>query len=156
MIVNEQIQNECREPRRWCISVDNHHRDAAVPVSNFNVPERAAILFSRRALRAHSSNEYQHPAYDKRVVFVSWFTRGRARLDNPRSLFAEEIAITPGDDEKTDKRSSRTPTASDSSARYRRTTSKSTSGLSTSSTRADTAAYPRELTGAARGVANFR
>ena len=67
VIVNESIRNECREPRQMVYFVDITDERTPFAVSNFDVPEQPGNFCSRGGrFGAHASNEYQHPAYDKR------------------------------------------------------------------------------------------
>jgi hypothetical protein len=82
MIVDEQIQNECREARQFVWIADVTAESRPFNVSNFNVPEASGHFCSRGGrFGSHSSNENQPPMYAKRLVFVAWFNAGVRAID---------------------------------------------------------------------------
>jgi hypothetical protein len=159
MIVNEQILNECLEPRQMVFFVDITTETRPFSVSNYNVPEASGNFCSRGGrFGAHSSNEYQHPAYDKRVVFVSWFNAGVRALDIRDPYSPREIGYyIPAMTEKTDQRCVKDA----SGQRCKRAIQTNNvevddRGYIYIVDRADTGMHVLELTGSARSVANFR
>src|SRR3954468_10204261 len=73
-IVDEQILNECLEPRQFVWMVDVTDEKHPVAVSTFNVPESSGNFCGRGGrFGSHSSNENQPPMYAKRLLFVAWF-----------------------------------------------------------------------------------
>ena len=82
VIVDEQILNECTEPRQFVWIADVTDEAHPVVVSTFNVPEASGNFCSRGGrFGAHSSNENQPPMYAGRLVFVSWFNAGVRAID---------------------------------------------------------------------------
>jgi hypothetical protein len=106
MIVDEELANECREPRQmvWIADVTTESRPFGV--SSFTVPEASGNFCSRGGrFGSHSPNENQPPMYAKRLVFVAWFNAGVRALDirdpyHPREVGYYIPAIT----KRTDKR----------------------------------------------------
>ncbi|HXW24187.1 MAG TPA: hypothetical protein VEK73_05530 [Xanthobacteraceae bacterium] len=106
MIVDEEILNECQEPRQMVWFADVTIEKRPMIISNYTVPE-ASGNFCQRGGRfgAHSSNEFMPPMFDKKLVFVAFFNAGVRALDirdpyRPREAGYFIPAIT----EKTDKR----------------------------------------------------
>ena len=159
MIVNEQILNECLEPRQMVFFVDITTESRPFSVSNFNVPEASGNFCSRGGrFGAHASNEYQHPAYDKRIVFLSWFNAGVRALDirdpySPKEIGYYIPAITPKTDQRCvkDAAGPRCKTAIQTN-----NVEVDDRGYIYAVDRADTGMHILELTGPARRVANFR
>jgi hypothetical protein len=106
MIVNEQILNECQEPRQLVYFVDVTVETRPMVVSNFQVPE-ASGNFCERGGRfgAHSSNESMAPIFYKKVVFISYFNAGVRAVDVRDPYRPKEIGyFIPAITEATDKR----------------------------------------------------
>src|SRR5882672_7050917 len=105
-VVNEELVNECLEPRQRVFVVDVTDEKTPVGVATFNVPESAGDFCSRGGrFGSHSSNENQPPMYAKKTIFVSWFNAGVRAIDirdpfNPR----EAGYYIPATTDKTDKR----------------------------------------------------
>jgi hypothetical protein len=105
-VVNEELANECLEPRQRVFVVDVTDESTPVGVATFNVPEQPGDFCSRGGrFGAHSSNENQPPMYARRMIFVSWFNAGVRAIDirdpfNPR----EAGYYIPATTDKTDKR----------------------------------------------------
>ena len=72
MIVDEQIRNECNEPRQMVWFADVTIENRPMVVSNFKVPE-ASGNFCERGGRfgSHSSNESMAPVFYKKVAFIT-------------------------------------------------------------------------------------
>ena len=106
MIVDEQILNECQEPRQMVFFVDVTVETRPMVISNFNVPAEPGNHCERGGrFGAHSSNESMDPIYFKKVAFVTWFNGGVRAIDvrdpyNPKQIGYFIPAIT----EATDKR----------------------------------------------------
>jgi hypothetical protein len=82
VVVNEQILNECLEPRQMVFMVDITDEKVPVSVATFNVPESGGDFCARGGrFGAHSSNENQPPMYARKFVFVSWFNAGVRAID---------------------------------------------------------------------------
>jgi hypothetical protein len=106
MIVNEQILNECLEPRQMVYFMDVTVESRPMVVSNFNVPE-ASGNFCERGGRfgAHSSNESTAPIFHKKVAFFTWFNAGVRAVDIRNPYAPKEIGyFIPSITEATDKR----------------------------------------------------
>ena len=73
MIVDEQILNECQEPRQMVWFVDVTVETRPMVISNFQVPEASRAIICDRGGRfgAHSSNESMAPIFYKKVAFVT-------------------------------------------------------------------------------------
>ena len=82
VVVNEQILNECLEPRQMVFMVDITDEKVPFSVATFNVPESSGGFCARGGrFGAHSSNENQPPMYARKFVFVSWFNAGVRAID---------------------------------------------------------------------------
>ena len=128
-------------------------------ISSFNVPESPGNFCSRGGrFGAHSSNEYQHPAYDKRIVFVTWFSGGLRALDIRDPYNLKEIGYyIPAITAKTDTRCVKEA----SGERCKRAIQSNNVDVDDRGyiyvvDRADTGMHILELTGSARSVADFR
>src|SRR5205814_7567299 len=82
MIVDEEILNECQEPRQMVWFVDVTIETKPMVISNYTA-EEASGNFCQRGGRfgAHSSNEFTAPMYDKQLVFITFFNGGVRTLD---------------------------------------------------------------------------
>jgi hypothetical protein len=82
MIVDEEILNECLEPRQMVWFVDVTVETKPMVVSNYTASE-ASGNFCQRGGRfgSHSSNEFMPPMYDKKLVFVTFFNGGVRAID---------------------------------------------------------------------------
>jgi hypothetical protein len=81
-VVNEELVNECLEPRQMMFVVDITDEKAPVGVATFNVPESSGGFCSRGGrFGSHSSNENQPPMYAKKMLFVAWFNAGVRAVD---------------------------------------------------------------------------
>jgi hypothetical protein len=106
MIVDEEILNECLEPRQMVWMADITAESKPFGVGSFTVPEKSGNFCSRGGrFGSHSPNENQPPMYVNRLVFVAWFNAGVRALDirdpyHPREVGYYIPAIT----KKTDKR----------------------------------------------------
>jgi hypothetical protein len=105
-IVDEQILNECLEPRQFVWMVDVTDEKHPVAVSTFNVPESSGNFCGRGGrFGSHSSNENQPPMYAKRLLFVAWFNAGVRAIDIRDPFRPREAGYyIPATTEKTDKR----------------------------------------------------
>ena len=159
VVVNESTSNECNEPRQAVYIVDITNERTPLGIATFDVPEQPHGFCTRGGrFGAHASNEYQHPAYDKRIVFFSWFNAGVRAVDirdpyNPRELGY----YIPGMTDKTDQRCVKDA----SGMRCKRAVQTNNvevddRGYIYIVDRADTGMHILELTGSARSVANFK
>ena len=106
MIVDEQILNECQEPRQLVFFVDVTIESKPMVVSNFSVPE-ASGNFCQRGGRfgAHSSNESMAPVFYQKVAFITYFNAGVRAVDVRNPYQPREIGyFIPSITEATDKR----------------------------------------------------
>jgi hypothetical protein len=106
MIVDEEILNECQEPRQMVWFVDVTIETRPMVVSSYTASE-ASGNFCQRGGRfgAHSSNEFVAPMYDKKLVFVTFFNGGVRAVDIRDPYHPKEAGyFVPAITEKTDKR----------------------------------------------------
>ena len=106
MIVDEQIRNECSEPRQLVWFVDVTIEAHPMVISNFQVPEASGHFCDRGGrFGAHSSNESMAPIFYKKVVFISYFNAGVRAVDVRDPYHPKEIGyFIPAITEATDKR----------------------------------------------------
>jgi len=106
MIVDEQIRNECLEPRQLVWFVDVTIEAHPMVISNFQVPEASGHFCDRGGrFGAHSSNESMAPIFYKKVVFISYFNAGVRAVDVRDPWHPKEIGyFIPSITEATDKR----------------------------------------------------
>jgi hypothetical protein len=106
MIVDEQIRNECTEPRQMVWFVDVTIEAHPMVISNFQVPEEGGHFCDRGGrFGAHSSNESMAPVFYKKVVFISYFNAGVRAVDVRDPWHPKEIGyFIPSITEATDKR----------------------------------------------------
>src|SRR5262252_9209914 len=100
MIVDEEILNECQEPRQMVWFVDVTIETHPMVVSSYTASE-ASGHFCERGGRfgAHSSNESAAPVFYEKLVFITFFNAGVRALDirdpfNPREVGHFIPAIT--------------------------------------------------------------
>lgn len=106
MIVDEQIRNECEEPRQMVWFADVTIEAHPMIISNFQVPE-ASGHFCERGGRfgSHSSNESMAPIFYKKVAFIAYFNAGVRAVDVRDPYHPKEIGyFIPSITEATDKR----------------------------------------------------
>jgi hypothetical protein len=106
MIVDEQIRNECEEPRQMAWFVDVTIEAHPMVISNFQVPEESGHFCSRGGrFGTHSSNESMAPAFYKKIVFLSYFNAGVRAVDIRDPYHPKEIGYyIPSITAATDKR----------------------------------------------------
>ena len=106
MIVDEQIRNECQEPRQMVWFVDVTIEAHPMVISNFQVPEASGHFCDRGGrFGSHSSNESMAPIFYKKVVFISYFNAGVRAVDVRDPYRPKEIGyFIPSITEATDKR----------------------------------------------------
>ena len=159
LIVNESTGHECNEPRQAAYIVDITNERTPFGIATFNVPEQPGDFCGRGGrFGSHSANEYQHPAYEKRIVFITWFNAGVRAVDIRDPYHPTEIGYyIPAINDKTDKRCLKTAAGE----RCKRAIQSNNSEVDDRGyiyivDRADTGMHILELTGSAREVANFR
>src|SRR5437660_778876 len=106
MIVDEEILNECLEPRQMVWFADVTIETRPMVVSSYTASE-ASGNFCQRGGRfgAHSSNEFMPPMYDKKLVFVTFFNGGVRAIDVRDPYHPKEAGyFVPAITEKTDER----------------------------------------------------
>ncbi len=82
MIVNEEIVNECREPRQMVWFADITVEKTPMIVSNWTVPEKSGDFCQRGGrFGSHSSNESTAPVFYKKLAMITWFNAGLRVLD---------------------------------------------------------------------------
>jgi hypothetical protein len=106
MIVDEQILNECQEPRQLVWFVDVTIETQPMVVSNFQVPEASGHFCDRGGrFGSHSSNESMAAVFYKKVAFVTYFNAGVRAIDVRNPYEPKEIGyFIPSITEATDKR----------------------------------------------------
>ena len=159
-VVNEAFRNECtEEPRHMAYVVDVTDERNPFPVSNYQVAESSGNFCTRGGrFGAHASNENQPSMYARRILFFSWFNAGVRAVDirdpyRPREIGYYIPAVT----DKTDRRCLKTPDGLRCKVEIQ-TNSVETDdrGFVYIVDRANTGMHVLELTGAARGVADFK
>jgi len=106
MIVDEELVNECQEPRQMVWFADVTIETRPMVVSNYTVNE-ASGHFCERGGRfgSHSSNENMPPVFANKLVFVTFFNAGVRALDIRDPYRPKEAGyFIPAITEKTDKR----------------------------------------------------
>jgi hypothetical protein len=106
MIVDEEIANECQEPRQMVWFADITIEQRPMVVSSWTVPE-ASGKFCERGGRfgSHSSNESMDPVYYKKLAMIAFFNAGVRVLDIRNPFQPKEVAyFIPPITEATDKR----------------------------------------------------
>ena len=82
MIVDEELVNECREPRQMVWFADITVEKTPVIVSSWTVPEASGNFCSRGGrFGSHSSNESMLPVFYKKLAMITYFTAGLRVLD---------------------------------------------------------------------------
>jgi hypothetical protein len=106
MIVDEQIRNQCEEPRQMAWFVDVTIEAHPMVISNFQVPEKSGDFCSRGGrFGTHSSNESMAPLFYKKLAFLSYFNAGVRAVDVRDPYHPKEVGyFIPAITEATDKR----------------------------------------------------
>jgi hypothetical protein len=106
MIVDEQILNECQEPRQMAWFVDVTIEVRPMVVSNFQVPEASGDFCSRGGrFGTHASNESMAPVFYKKLAFLSYFNAGVRAVDIRDPYHPKEVGyFIPSITSATDKR----------------------------------------------------
>ena len=82
MIVNEELVNECREPRQMVWFVDATVEKTPVVISSWSVSEKAGNFCERGGrFGSHSSNESMAPVFYKKLAMITFFNAGLRVLD---------------------------------------------------------------------------
>jgi hypothetical protein len=106
MIVDEQIRNECEEPRQMAWFVDVTIEAHPMVISNFQVPEASGDFCSRGGrFGTHASNESMAPVFYKKLAFLSYFNAGVRAVDVRDPYHPKEVGyFIPAITAATDKR----------------------------------------------------
>jgi hypothetical protein len=106
MIIDEQILNECTEPRQLVWFVDVTIESKPMVVSNFQVPEASGSFCSRGGrFGSHSPNESLAPVFYKKLAFIAYFNAGVRAVDVRDPYSPKEIGyFIPSITEATEKR----------------------------------------------------
>ncbi len=82
MIVNEELVNECREPRQMVWFADVTVETRPTIVSSWTVPEKSGNFCERGGrFGSHSSNESMEPVFYKKLAMITFFNAGVRVLD---------------------------------------------------------------------------
>jgi hypothetical protein len=106
MIVDEQILNECLEPRQFAWFVDITIEAHPMVISNFQVPEASGDFCSRGGrFGTHAANESIAPVFYKKLAFLSYFNAGVRAVDIRDPYHPKEVGyFIPAITSATDKR----------------------------------------------------
>jgi len=106
VIVNEEVRNECTQPRQMVWIADITTESKPLGVASWTVPEASGNFCSRGGrFGSHSSNENMTPVYYRRIVFIAFFNAGVRALDIRDPYHPKEIAYyIPAISDKTAKR----------------------------------------------------
>jgi hypothetical protein len=82
MIVDEEILNECQEPRQMVWFADVTVEAKPVMISSYTVPEESGHFCERGGrFGSHSSNESMAPIFYKKLAFITFFNAGVRAID---------------------------------------------------------------------------
>ncbi|OIQ64996.1 hypothetical protein GALL_534490 [mine drainage metagenome] len=82
MIVDEEILNECAEPRQMVWFADVTVENRPMVISSYTAKEASGSFCDRGGrFGSHSSNESMAPVYYKKMAFISFFNAGVRALD---------------------------------------------------------------------------
>jgi hypothetical protein len=163
VITDEQIKNECDEPRQMAWFVDVTVESRPVSVATWGVPEASGDFCSRGGrFGTHSSNENMTPIYYKRVMFFAHFNAGVRAVDirdpyHPKEIAYYIPAVTEHGDQRCAKKDDGPNGAGEHCARVIQTNNVEVDdrGLIYIVDRANNGMHILELTGPAREAANF-
>jgi hypothetical protein len=164
VITDEQIKNECQEARQMAWFVDVTVEKTPVSVATWGVPEASGNFCSRGGrFGTHSSNENMTPIYYGRVMFFAHFNAGVRAVDIRDPYHPKEIAsYIPAVTTRSDQRCAPLDPggvngSGEHCAKVIQTNNVEVDdrGYIYIVDRANNGMHILELTGAARGVANF-
>jgi hypothetical protein len=82
MIVDEEIVNECAEPRQMVWFADVTVESRPMMISSYTAKESSGSFCERGGrFGAHSSNESMAPVFYKKMAFISYFNAGVRAID---------------------------------------------------------------------------
>jgi hypothetical protein len=82
MIVDEEIVNECAEPRQMVWFADVTVENRPMVISSYTARESSGSFCERGGrFGAHSSNESMAPVFYKKLAFISYFNAGVRAID---------------------------------------------------------------------------
>jgi hypothetical protein len=82
MIVDEEIVNECAEPRQMVWFADVTVENRPMVISSYTAKESSGSFCERGGrFGAHSSNESMAPVFYKKMAFISFFNAGVRAID---------------------------------------------------------------------------
>ena len=159
VVTNEQILNECLEPRQFVWFVDVTVERSPASVSTWGVPEASGDFCSRGGrFGTHASNENMTDIYYRRLMFFSHFNAGVRAVDIRDPYHPKEVAYyIPAVTKNTDKRCIK---LSDGQERCKvaiqtNNVEVDDRGYIYAVDRANTGLHILELSGAARRIAKF-
>ena len=93
MVVNEEIVNECREPRQMVWFADVTVETRPTIVSSWTVSEKSGNFCQRGGrFGSHSSNESMEPVFYKKLAMITFFNAGLRVLDVRNPYQPKEVA----------------------------------------------------------------
>jgi hypothetical protein len=106
VVTDEQIQNECQEPRQMAWFVDVTVEKTPTAVATFQVPEEPGDFCHKGGrFGTHSSNENMTPIYYGREMFFAYFNAGVRAVDVRDPFHPREVGYyIPAVTKATDKR----------------------------------------------------
>ena len=110
VVTDEELVNECQEPRQMVWFVDVTSEARPMVVSGWTVPEASGHFCTRGGrFGTHSSNESMTPVFYRRLMFFAHFNAGLRAVDirdpyHPREVAHYIPAITPRSDRRCAKR----------------------------------------------------
>ena len=106
MIVDEEIVNECAEPRQMVWFADVTVENRPMMISSYTAKESSGSFCERGGrFGAHSSNESMAPVFYKKMAFISYFNAGVRAIDVRDPYHPTEIGyFIPAITAATDKR----------------------------------------------------
>jgi hypothetical protein len=158
LVVDEQIRDECLEPRQLAWLVDVTIEAHPMVASNFQVPEASGNFCTRGGrFGTHASNESMAPVFYEKIAFLSYFNAGVRAVDVRDPYHPKEIGyFIPSITAATDKRCIRI------NGENRCKVAIQTNNVETDDRgyiyivdRANTGMHILELTGAARAIAGL-
>ena len=106
MIVDEEIVNECAEPRQMVWFADVTVENRPMMISSYTAKESSGSFCERGGrFGAHSSNESMAPVFYKKMAFISYFNAGVRAIDVRDPYHPVEVGyFIPSITQATDKR----------------------------------------------------